>query len=57
MRQSIYAVASLWYTAWINAGQPDLSKLSHKDLNKEEERDLEELNAAWKKGKIIGREE
>jgi hypothetical protein len=22
MRQSIFAVASFWYTAWVNAGQP-----------------------------------
>jgi hypothetical protein len=29
MRQSIYAIASFWYTAWVNAGQPDLSKLSN----------------------------
>lgn len=27
MRQSIYAVASFWYTAWVNAGQPDLSAM------------------------------
>jgi len=25
MRESIYSVASFWYTAWVNAGQPDLS--------------------------------
>ncbi|MFD2526512.1 zinc dependent phospholipase C family protein [Flavihumibacter stibioxidans] len=25
MRQSVRAVASFWYTAWVNAGQPDLS--------------------------------
>ena len=28
MRQSIFAVASFWYTAWVNAGQPDLSGLA-----------------------------
>lgn len=28
MRQSILAVASFWYTAWVNAGQPDLDKLA-----------------------------
>lgn len=27
MRMSIYAVASYWYTAWINAGQPDLQNI------------------------------
>ncbi len=26
MRQSIFAVASFWYTAWVNAGQPDLKE-------------------------------
>ena len=28
MRQAIHAVASIWYTAWVNAGQPDLKKLN-----------------------------
>ena len=27
MRESIRLVSSLWYTAWVNAGQPDLDKL------------------------------
>lgn len=27
MRQAVRAVASTWYTAWTDAGQPDLSKL------------------------------
>jgi hypothetical protein len=27
MRQAVVAVGSYWYTAWVNAGQPDLSKL------------------------------
>ena len=24
MKQSIYLTACLWYTAWVNAGQPEL---------------------------------
>lgn len=28
MKKSIKMIADFWYTAWINAGQPDLSKLS-----------------------------
>jgi len=28
MRQSIYAVASFWYTAWVNARRPDLKVFS-----------------------------
>jgi len=29
MRQSIIDVASFWYTAWVNAGQPELNKPSN----------------------------
>jgi S1/P1 Nuclease len=56
MRQSIYAVASFWYTAWINAGQPDLIKLTNKEFSAEDIREFESLNAAWKNNDIKGRE-
>jgi len=49
MRQSIFAVASFWYTAWINAGQPDLTKLSNKEFSAEDLKEFEKLNNAWKK--------
>ncbi len=49
MRQSISAIASFWYTAWVNAGQPDLTKLSHKEFSAEEMKEFEELNEAWEK--------
>src|SRR5690606_8355394 len=29
MRAAIIAVGSFWYTAWVDAGQPDLSKLQN----------------------------
>ena len=48
MRQSIYAVASFWYTAWVNAGQPDLTQLANKEFSNEELKEFEELNAAWR---------
>jgi len=56
MRQSIYAVASLWYTAWVNAGQPDLTKLTNKEFTKEDLKEFEELNAAWNNNTAIERE-
>lgn len=56
MRQSIFAVASFWYTAWVNAGQPDLKKLSNKEFTSEELKEFEELNNNWRNGKIVGRE-
>jgi hypothetical protein len=48
MRQSIYAVASFWYTAWINAGQPDLTQLEHKEFSAEEKEEFEQLNRLWR---------
>ena len=56
MRQSIYAVASFWYTAWVNAGQPDLKSLSNKELSADDLKEFEDLNNAWKKGGIRGRD-
>lgn len=56
MRQSIYAVASFWYTAWINAGQPDLKSLSQTRFSDEDMKEWEELNRLWKSGKGLGRD-
>ncbi|MEO8821310.1 MAG: zinc dependent phospholipase C family protein, partial [Ginsengibacter sp.] len=44
MRQSIFAVASFWYTAWINAGQPDLSDLAKQDFSEKDLKEFEKLN-------------
>lgn len=57
MRQSIYAVASLWYTAWVDAGQPDLSNLTNKKFSDDDLKEFEQLNQAWRNNKIQGREE
>lgn len=48
MRQSIFAVASYWYTAWVNAGQPDLSSLVNDKFSDEEMKEINELNSNWK---------
>jgi hypothetical protein len=50
MRQSIYAVASFWYTAWVNAGQPDLKQLSNKQFSEADLKEFETLNLQWKNG-------
>jgi hypothetical protein len=52
MRQAIYAVASFWYTAWVNAGQPNLAELSNKELTTEDLKEFENLDAAWKNGQL-----
>lgn len=56
MRQSIYSVASFWFTAWVNAGQPDLKQLINTSLSKEEIIEMEALNRQWKEGVIKGRD-
>ncbi len=58
MRQAIFAVASFWYTAWINAGQPDLSPMLNEKMSETDLKELEELNIRWKAGgDTIGRGE
>lgn len=58
MRQAIYAIASFWYTAWVNAGQPDLKPLVKQRFSESELKEFDQLNDSWKNsGKMIGREE
>ncbi|HSB91509.1 MAG TPA: zinc dependent phospholipase C family protein [Flavitalea sp.] len=49
MRQAIFSVASIWYTAWINAGQPELASLSDQGISIEDLKESAILNAAWEK--------
>ena len=57
MKQSIEAVASFWYTAWVDAGQPDLGALLPLHLSVREQKEFDELNSAWKRNEMIGRKE
>ncbi|MEJ0082882.1 MAG: hypothetical protein WDM78_18455 [Puia sp.] len=56
MRQSIFAVASCWYTAWVNAGQPLLQNLVHDTLSESEIKEYERMTLEWKNNRIIGRD-
>jgi hypothetical protein len=55
MRQSIYAIASFWYTAWVDAGQPDLSRLTQHPFTEVEKIQIDSLEKQWRMGKIRGR--
>lgn len=57
MRASVILVGSLWYTAWVNAGQPDLDKLEEKPTPEEEQKLIAEQEKKFNSGKIIGRSE
>jgi hypothetical protein len=54
LRYSIEATASFWYTAWVNAGKPDLSNLDPAAQTQRNKKGLEEEKALWKKGKLFG---
>ena len=57
MRAAIISVGSFWYTAWVNAGQPDLGELKDSPVSAEEQQQLQAMDKAWRDGKIIGRTE
>ena len=49
MRQSIQGVASIWYTCWVLAGQPDLSLATKKSKNKPLPESTRELDRMWRR--------
>lgn len=55
MRQSIFAVASFWYTAWINAGQPELQPRGTISLSESDKKEFEALDRIWKTAASKGR--
>lgn len=56
MKQSIKMIGDLWYTAWVDAGQPDLKKLvDYKPTQEDLERRKAEL-LEWKNSRYKARE-
>jgi hypothetical protein len=54
LRLSIADVANFWYTAWVNAGKPDLSDLDPESLTRRNKNLYKNDLKLWKKGKIFG---
>lgn len=54
MREAIITVGSLWYTAWVNAGKPDLSRFGDKNISDSLKKAHEKEELLWKTGKIQG---
>jgi len=52
MRESIIMVGSFWYTAWVNAGQPDLVRLETKEVSDSLKKIFEQEEYLWKNGKV-----
>jgi hypothetical protein len=57
MRKAIFAIASLWFTAWEDDPQPDLTEIAHQSFSENELKDFEELNDELGKNIIKGRTE
>lgn len=53
MQLSIRATASFWYTAWVNAGKPDLSDLDPKEQTNRNKKNLKKELSLYKHGKLI----
>ena len=51
MRNSVFDVGSFWYTAWVNAGQPNLNRLMDKQVADSLKTVKEETEEMWKTGK------
>ena len=53
MRSAIQAVGSYWYSAWVDAGQPDLDKMIKQPLNADEKRKIKQEETLYRTGKVL----
>lgn len=54
LRHAIQDVANFWYTAWVNAGKPDLGELDPETLTKSNLNRYKKEMKRWKKGELMG---
>ena len=54
LQQAVQTTGSFWYTAWVNAGQPDLIKLESKQVSDSLKKVMDAEELLWKNGKIKG---
>jgi hypothetical protein len=52
IKRAIKMVGSMWYTAWVNAGQPDLSSIENKDISDAHKKEIKEQEKMWETGKV-----
>ena len=51
LRAAILMVSGVWYTAWVDAGQPDLSRLkldAHSKTENSDEDTIQKTSSRWK---------
>ncbi len=57
MREAILGVGSIWYSAWIDAGQPRLSKMANSKSTAQKPKVDDEIEKAYRGNVILGRPE
>lgn len=55
MRIAVHAVSSFWYTAWVNAGQPNLTEIEKQQISNQHDSLLLEQDRAFQSGSFKGR--
>ena len=55
MQASIHAIGSAWYTAWVDAGQPDLDMMNVYTLSEKERDELKKQEELFQRGEAKGR--
>jgi len=55
MRDAILSIGSAWYTAWVDAGQPDMSTFATHRAGRNELTEREKLEEEYQKGERKGR--
>lgn len=53
MRSAVLSVGSYWYSAWVDAGQPDLSKLIKQKPTAAENEKIRQEETVYRSGKIL----
>jgi hypothetical protein len=56
MNASILSVGSYWYSAWVNAGQPDLDRFEQKGVSDSLKAVMKAEEELWKQGRGHGRD-
>ena len=54
LRAAVAATANFWYTAWVNAGRPDLNQLDEPALTERNSKNYKKDYKLWKKGDLFG---
>lgn len=55
MRIAVQAVSSFWFTAWVNAGQPNLTGIEKQQISNQHDSLIQEQNKAFQSGSYKGR--